>query len=132
MTMTDPIADMLTRIRNGVRNKATSVSMPSSRLKVEIARVLKDEGFITDYGVSGDGPRAALDVELRYGPEGEEIIRSIQRMSRPGCRRYRTVDDLPQVLDGLGIAILTTNKGVLSDRQCREQNVGGEVLCTVY
>jgi small subunit ribosomal protein S8 len=132
MTMTDPIADMLTRIRNAVRNRSMSVTMPASRLKVEIARVLKEEGYITGYSAADDGPRAILDIELKYGEEGEEVITDIQRYSKPGCRRYRTVNDLPQVLDGLGIAILTTNKGVMSDRQCREQNVGGEVLCTVY
>lgn len=132
MTMTDPIADMLTRIRNALRNREACVAMPGSRIKVNIAKVLKDEGYIIDYAVTDSAPRALLEITLKYGPEGEEIVRSIQRFSRPGCRRYRSVAEIPQVLNGLGIAILSTNKGVLSDRQCREQNVGGEVLCTVY
>ncbi len=132
MTMTDPIADMLTRIRNALRNRAETVSIPGSRIKVGIARVLKDEGYIADYSVESDGPKAVIHVKLKYGPEGEEVIRSIQRYSRPGCRRYRGVKEIPRVLNGLGIAVLSTPAGVLSDRECREKNVGGEVLCCVY
>ena len=132
MTMTDPIADMLTRIRNGVRVKVDSVKMPSSRMKVGIAEVLKTEGYIVDYAVHADGPKATLVVSLKYGPDGEDVIQHIQRQSKPGCRNYCGVRDIPRVLDGLGITILSTPKGVLSDRECRKQNVGGELLCTVY
>ncbi len=132
MVMTDPIADMLTRIRNAARNKFATVSIPSSRVKVGIAEVLKREGFINEYTILEDGPKVFLNVALKYGPEGEDVIRYIQRYSKPGCRRYRGVDDIPEVLNGLGIAILSTNKGVMSDKQAKKENVGGEVLCTVY
>jgi small subunit ribosomal protein S8 len=132
MTMTDPIGDMLTRVRNAARNRSETVSMPASRLKVDIAKVLKDEGYVIDFAVEGEGPKTVLNVQLKYGPDGEDVIQSIQRFSKPGCRRYRGVADLPKVLNGLGIAILSTNKGVMSDRKAREQRVGGEVLCTVY
>jgi small subunit ribosomal protein S8 len=130
--MTDPVADMLTRIRNAVRNKSPRVSMPGSRLKVEIARVMKEEGFITDYSVASDGVKAVLEVVLKYGPDGEQVISSIERFSKPGCRRYRGAGALPAVRNGLGISVLSTSKGILSDRQCRQQKVGGEVLCTIY
>ena len=130
--MTDPVADMLTRIRNAVRNKSPRVSMPGSRLKVEIARVMKEEGFITDYSVASDGPKALLEVILKYGPDGEQVISSIERFSKPGCRRYRGANSLPAVRNGLGISVLSTSKGILSDRQCRQHKVGGEVLCTIY
>jgi small subunit ribosomal protein S8 len=129
--MTDPIADLLTRIRNAVRNRAADCTVPGSGMKVRILDVLKREGYISAYEVFSDGPRSVLRVALKYGPDGEQIITNIDRFSKPGCRRYRTVDDLPRVRGGLGIAIVSTNKGVLSDRECREQNVGGEVLCTV-
>ncbi len=132
MTMTDPIADMLTRIRNANRNKIPSVTVPGSRIKVGIARVLKDEGFIGEYSVESDGPKATLQIQLKYGPEGEHVIRYIQRYSKPGCRRYRGVGEIPEVLNGQGISILSTPLGVLSDRECKEKNVGGEVLCCVY
>ncbi len=132
MTMTDPIADMLTRIRNATRNHSTQVSMPASRMKVNIARVLKDEGYVSDYTVGGDDVKAVLSIDLKYGPDGEQVIESIARFSKPGCRRYRGANELPQVLGGLGIAILSTSKGVLSDRECRKSNVGGEVLCTIH
>ncbi|MFQ5503651.1 MAG: 30S ribosomal protein S8 [Planctomycetota bacterium] len=132
MTMTDPIADMLTRIRNALRVRFREVAMPSSRMKVGVAKVLKDEGYIRDFDVESDGAKAVLLVTLKYGPDGEEVIRHLERYSRPGCRRYRGVSELPVVLDGLGISILSTTKGILSDRECRKQNVGGEVLCSVY
>jgi len=132
MVMTDPIADMLTRIRNAARNKFATVSIPSSRMKVGIAEVLKREGYINEYTILEDGPKAFLNVSLRYGPEGEDVIRYIQRYSKPGCRRYRGAEEIPEVLNGLGIAILSTNKGVMSDKQAKKENVGGEVLCTVY
>ena len=128
----DPIADMLTRIRNGVRAGKNEVKIPSSKVKVGIAQVLKDEGYITDFDRIEDGRQGILRVALRRGPHGQELIRSITRESRPGCRRYVEVDRIPRVLDGLGIAILSTSQGVLSDRVCRERRIGGELLCTVY
>lgn len=130
--MTDPIADMLTRIRNAVRNKSASVTMPSSRMKVNIAKVLKDEGYVTDYTVQEHGHAAHLSLDLKYGEDGEDVIRVIKRFSKPGCRQYRGVDDLPDVLGGLGIAVLSTNRGVMSDRKAREMKIGGEILCTIY
>jgi small subunit ribosomal protein S8 len=128
----DPVADMLTRIRNGLRVRRRHVQMPGSKLKAGIARVLKDEGYIHDYDVIADDKQGILRIALKYGPEGEQVIQSIQRLSKAGGRYYRGVADLPQVLNGLGIAIVSTSRGVLSNRECRRQNVGGEVLCTVY
>jgi small subunit ribosomal protein S8 len=129
--MTDPIADMLTRIRNANGRHLPSCAMPGSRLKVGILEVLKREGYIDTYEVAADGHRSVIRVQLRYGPEGEQAISKISRFSKPGCRRYRGVDELPQVRGGLGIAIVSTNQGILSDRECRKLRVGGEVLCTV-
>ena len=128
----DPIADMLTRIRNAVRVRRTQVVIPSSKLKVGIARVLKDEGYITGFDVIEDNKQGILRIDLKYGPRGEDVIRKIQRVSRVGRRVYRSVDDLPHVLDGLGVAIVSTSRGIMSDRMCRERNRGGELLCTVY
>ena len=129
--MTDPIADMLTRMRNALMSGASNCVVPGSRLKVAILDTMKREGFIQNYEVAADGPRSAIRVEFRFGPEGERVISSLARFSKPGCRRYRTVNDLPQVRGGLGIAVISTNQGVLSDRECRQRKVGGEVLCTV-
>lgn len=129
--MTDPIADMLTRLRNSVRNRADSCTMPGSRIKVGVLDALKREGYVGGYEVHADGERSVIRVELKYGPEGENVITRLERYSKPGCRRYRGVDDLPVVRGGLGIAVVSTNQGVLSDRECREKRVGGEVLCTV-
>jgi small subunit ribosomal protein S8 len=128
----DPIADMLTRIRNGTRAGKSEVKIPSSKVKVGIAQVLKDEGYISDFDQIDDGKQGVLRVTLRRGPQGQELIRSINRESRPGRRRYVEVDRIPRVLDGLGIAILSTSQGVLSDRACRERRIGGELLCTIY
>lgn len=128
----DPIADMLTRIRNAARIKRREVQMPRSKLKVGVAKVLKDEGYILDYDEIDDGKQGILRIMLKYGPRGEVVINSIDRVSRPGRRIYRGADDLWKVLDGLGIAIVSTSQGVMSDRECREKNAGGEVLCTVY
>ena len=130
MSMTDPISDMLTRIRNGQKANKVSVSMPASRVKVAIAGVLKDEGYITDFETSGEGAASTLMVELKYF-EGTPVIEKVQRVSKPGLRIYRGKDELPKVLGGLGIAIVSTSAGVMSDRQAREQGVGGEVICTV-
>ena len=131
--MTDPIADMLTRIRNAVGAKHTRVDMPTSRLKVEIARILQDEGYIQGFKLLEEtAPFKTLRVFLKYGPEGEKVIRNIERASRPGRRLYRRASQIKPVLDGLGIAVLSTSRGVMSDRQARTQKVGGELLCTVW
>ena len=127
----DPVADMLTRIRNAVRVRRKQVSIPSSKLKVGIARVLLEEGYINGFDVVADTKQGVLRVDLKYGPRGEDIIHRIRRESKAGCRVYKKVSELPRVLDGLGISIISTSKGVLSDRACREMNVSGEWLCTV-
>lgn len=128
----DPIADMLTRIRNGARARKVEVRIPSSKVKVGIAEVLKNEGYVGGYDLIEDTKQGLLRIALKYGRHGEDVIHSIRRASRPGCRRYVGVEGLPRVLDGLGIAIVSTSQGVLSDRVCRERRVGGELLCTVY
>jgi len=128
----DPIADMLTRIRNAARVHQREVKIPASKVKRGVARVLKEQGFIEGYDVVEDGKQGILRVDLRYGPRGEDVIHKIERASKPGRRRYAGANDVPRVLNGLGIAIVSTNRGVLSDSRCREHNVGGEVLCTVY
>ena len=130
MTMTDPISDMLTRIRNGQKARKVSVSMPASKAKEAVANVLKDEGYITDYSTDGEGAKKSLSVELKYF-EGVPVIESIQRSSRPGLRIYRGKEGLPKVLGGLGVAIVSTSAGVMSDRQAREKGIGGEVICVV-
>ena len=130
MSMTDPIADMLTRIRNGQKARMVSVSMPASKSKEAIASVLKDEGYIIDFSTEGEGATKTLSVELKYF-EGVPVIEKIQRTSRPGLRVYRGKEDLPKVLGGLGVAIVSTSAGVMSDRQAREKGIGGEVLCVV-
>ncbi|MDH3746998.1 MAG: 30S ribosomal protein S8 [Gammaproteobacteria bacterium] len=130
MSMTDPIADMLTRIRNGQNARKVSVSMPASNAKTAVAKVLKDEGYITDYSTDGDAAAKSLKVELKYF-EGVPVIENIQRASKPGLRIYRGKDDLPKVLGGLGVAIVSTSAGVMSDRQAREKGIGGELICIV-
>jgi len=130
MSMTDPIADMLTRIRNGQKARKLSVTMPSSTAKAAVAKVLKDEGYVTDFSETADGPKKELTVELKYY-EGKAVIEQVKRVSKPGLRIYRSMDDLPKVLGGLGVAIVSTSAGVMSDRQAREQGIGGEVLCIV-
>jgi small subunit ribosomal protein S8 len=129
--MTDPIADLLTRVRNALAIRADNCAVPGSKLKVRVLDVLKREGYISGYEVHASGPQSVINVNLRYGPEGEQIITSLRRYSSPGCRRYRGVEDLPRVRGGLGIAVVSTNQGVLSDRECRAKRVGGEVLCLV-
>ncbi len=130
--MTDPIADMLTRIRNASRINRENVSMPASREKVGIASVLMEEGFITSYEVHKAEPASRLDVKLKFGPDGEHVLRHIERVSKPGRRVYTGVRAIPRVLRGMGICVLSTPKGILSDRKAREENVGGELLCKVY
>lgn len=130
MSMQDPLADMLTRIRNAQMVGKASVSMPSSKLKTNVAKVLKDEGYITDFGVS-DTIKAELTIELKYF-EGKPVIAEIDRVSRPGLRSYAGKSKLPSVRGGLGVAIVTTSKGVMTDRAARAAGIGGEVLCTVF
>jgi small subunit ribosomal protein S8 len=130
--MTDPIADMLTRIRNAARVHKKSVSMPASTVKQGIANVLKEEGFIADFRVEPAQPAARLVLDLKYGETGDLVIRSIERVSKPGCRIYSSADELRPIVRGLGIQILSTPKGIVSDRVARRDRVGGEVLCKVY
>jgi len=130
--MTDPVADMLTRIRNAGRAGHADTTLPSSRMKLAIARVLKDEGFVDDVRVEAVGGKALLRIELRYGADGELLIDGIRRVSRPSCRVYVKAAAIPKVRNGLGISVLSTNKGVMSDRSAREQHVGGEILCEVW
>ena len=130
MSMTDPVADMLTRIRNAQMAEKLSVSMPSSKLKVAIAKVLKDEGFIDDFAVRENGAKPELDIALKYYA-GHPVIERIERVSKPGLRVYKGKDDLPRVMNGLGVAIVSTPKGVMTDRRARAGNMGGEVLCIV-
>lgn len=130
MSMTDPVADMLTRIRNGQMAEKLGVSMPSSKLKQAIAQVLQDEGYIEKFAVRDDDGKAQLDIELKYYA-GRPVIERIERVSRPGLRIYRGMQNLPKVMNGLGIAIVSTPKGVMTDRKARSVNVGGEVLCIV-
>lgn len=130
MSMTDPIADMLTRIRNGQGARKVSVSMPASKAKEAVAKVLKDEGYISGFSTGGEGAAKELTVELKYF-EGVPVIEKIQRTSKPGLRVYRGKEELPKVLGGLGVAIVSTSAGVMSDRQAREKGIGGEVICVV-
>src|SRR5262245_28928871 len=131
--MTDPIADMLTRIRNAVSAKHTRVDMPASRLKAEIARILQDEGYIQDFKLLEDaGPFKTLRLFLKYGPHGEKLITGVQRISRPGRRVYFGKEDVPEVLGGLGTSILTTSRGVMTGKAAVKAGVGGEVLCNVW
>lgn len=131
MNNQDPIADMLTRIRNANRVGRRMVLIPKSKICTGIAQVLKDEGYIEEFDVIDDERQGQIRVKLRYTSNGEKVIHAIDRQSKPGCRVYRKVGDLPQVLNGMGIAVVSTSKGVMSDRRAREANVGGELLCTV-
>ena len=130
--MTDPIADMLTRIRNAVRVERPHVDIPLSKVKRGLAEVLKREGYIWDWEEMADKPRSHLRVHLKYGPNGERIIRRIRRVSKPGRRIYKGSDGLKPILGGLGISILSTSRGVISDREARQRRLGGEVLCEVW
>lgn len=130
--VSDPIADMLTRIRNGLKAKFPKVDVPSSRLKLEIARILKDEGYILNYKIVDEGSHKAIRVYLKYQDGGAPVISNLERVSRPGCRVYVGSREIPKVLGGLGVSILTTPRGVMTGREARRQNVGGELLCRVY
>src|SRR5574344_924401 len=129
---TDPIADMLTRIRNANTVSHETVEMPSSKLKVELAKLLKDEGFITDYSVKEEGKFKILVITLKYDEKKRPVITKMERVSKPGLRSYCKSKNLPQVLGGLGIAIVSTSKGLLTDRKARKENIGGEVLCYIW
>lgn len=132
MVMTDPIADMLTRIRNANMVRHPELELPSSKLKVEIADILKREGYIRDYEVIEDNKQGILRIHLKYGVNNERVITGLKRISKPGLRVYAKADEIPRVLNGLGIAIVSTSKGVLSDKEAREQHVGGEVLAYIW
>ena len=129
---TDPIADMLTRIRNANMVSHPSVEIPASKLKVELAKLLKEEGFITDYTVKEVGKSKVLEIELKYDEKNKPVITSLKRVSKPGLRTYCKAKNLPQVLGGMGVAIVSTSKGLLTDRKARKENLGGEVLCYIY
>ena len=131
MSLSDPIADMLTRVRNAYRARHETVNVRASKICEGICRVLKEEGYVEDYTRVEDANQGLLRVYLKYGPRGEDVIVELKRASRPGRRLYCGVTDLPRPLNGMGISIVSTSKGVMSDRRCREANVGGEVLCTV-
>jgi len=130
--MTDPIADMLTRIRNANKAKFDKVDIPSSKIKVSIAKILKDEGYIRNFNVVSDNKQGVLQILLKYEGKGEAIISEIKRVSKPSCRMYFNKDDIPSIRSGLGLAILSTSKGILSDKEARRQQVGGEVICTFW
>jgi small subunit ribosomal protein S8 len=130
MSLQDPIADMLTRIRNGHARSRTNVVMPSSKQKVAIAEILKEEGYIAGFAVQADGPKKTLDIELKYY-EGKPVIEMIQRVSRPSLRKYKKSGDILKVKSGLGTAIVSTSKGLMTDKTAREQGIGGEVLCII-
>jgi len=132
MSMSDPLADMLTRIRNAAESHFRSVEMPLSKLKASVADVLKREGFIEDYHIVGDGPQGTLKIDLKYGANNERVINGVRRVSKPGHRQYKPSDKIPKVMSGLGVAILSTSQGLMTDKQARQLNVGGEVLCEVW
>lgn len=131
MSLSDPIADMLTRIRNAASAEKMEVEIPSSKLKAAIAHVLKKKGFIDDFSVDGDGPKKNLKLALKY-LDGESVIEGLERVSKPSRRVYASADNMPRVLGGLGVAIVSTSKGVMTDREARKENIGGEVLCYVW
>lgn len=129
---TDPVSDLLTRIRNGARARLAQVSVPHSKLKLEICKVLKEEGYIVDFTAVPDQKQGTIDVTLRYNDRRQSVINTIRRVSKPGLRKYMRSTEIPRIHTGLGIMILTTSQGVMSDRRCREKNVGGEALCAVW
>ncbi len=133
MAMTDPVADMLTRIRNANMAKKDTVDIPTSKIKARVAEILKEEGFIKNFKAIEDGnPQGILRLQLKYGPDGEKVITGLKRISKPGMRVYAKKDDIPRVLGGLGIAIISTSQGVVTDREARKMELGGEVICYVW
>jgi small subunit ribosomal protein S8 len=129
--MTDPIADLLTRIRNAVAIDRKQVSIPYSKVKEQVCRVLSEEGFIDDYRITEEGHKT-LHVFLKYGPDGERVINKIERVSKPGRRLYSSAKEMPRVLNGMGILVVSTSSGIMTDRVCREKNLGGELICSVW
>jgi small subunit ribosomal protein S8 len=132
MVLTDPIADMLTRIRNANMAEKTVVAMPHSKMKSELARLLKAEGFIKDYTLENDGGKSVLNIFLKYTIDREPVIQGLRRISKPSCRKYVNSEEIPRVLGGIGLAILSTSSGIMTDAEAREKKVGGEVLCYVW
>jgi len=132
MSQTDPIADLLTRIRNAARIRKREVTIPSSKLKVEVAKILKEEGYIRNFKVVDDNKQGILNIALKYTDDNQSVISGLRRVSRPGCRLFCTRDSIPKVLDGLGIAIISTSKGMQTGRKCEELGVGGEILCYIW
>lgn len=132
MSLTDPIADILTIIRNALKVKKKEVSIPSSRIKVEIAKILKEEGYIKNFKVIDDNKQGILSLMLKYTEDNKNVISGLRRVSRPGCRIYCKRDEIPKVLDGLGIAVISTSKGIATGKKCKELGVGGEVLCYIW
>jgi small subunit ribosomal protein S8 len=132
MSQTDPIADMLTRIRNAAQTKKKEVTIPSSKLKVEIAKILKEEGYVRNYKVTDDKRQGILNISLKYADDSSSVISGIRRVSRPGRRLFCTRESIPKVLDGLGSAVISTSKGVMTDRRCAELGLGGEILCYIW
>ncbi len=132
MSMTDPISDLLTRIRNATTVRHDRTDIPASKMKLEVAKILKQEGFIRTFKVLEEGPQGLIRIYLKYAEDGEPAIHGLRRVSRPGRRVYRGVDDLPKVHNGLGVAVVSTNRGVLTDEQARGLRVGGEVLCEIW
>jgi small subunit ribosomal protein S8 len=132
MTMTDPVSDFLTRIRNATLVRHDRTDVPASKMKLEIAKILKQEGFIRTFKLLEEGPQGVIRIYLKYSDDGEPAIHGLQRVSKPGRRVYRAVGDLPKVRNGLGVAVVSTNRGVLTDEQARGLQVGGEVLCEIW
>ena len=132
MVLTDPIADMLTRIRNAHMAEKKVVQMPHSKMKSEIARILKAEGFIKDYTMENDGGKSVLNVFLKYTTDREPVVQGLRRISKPSCRKYANSEEVPRVLGGIGVAILSTSSGVMTDNEARQKKIGGEVLCYVW
>ena len=131
--MTDPISDMLTRMRNALMSRHTRVEMPSSKVKVELAKILKEEGYIDNFKVLEEpGNKRRLAMQLRFGPRGQRVLTGLERVSRPGCRVYAAKDELPTVLGGLGISIVSTSKGIMSGDEARQRRLGGEVICRIW
>ncbi len=132
MVMTDPIADMLTRIRNANSINHSTVEIPGSKLKMELARIFKEEGFVRDVEFVNDGKQGTIRIMLKYGPQKDKVISGIKRISKPGLRVYAQKDQIPKVLGGLGIAVLSTSQGIMTDKQARQKGIGGEVICYVW
>ena len=132
MTMTDPIADMLTRIRNSLRASHQDVEIPSSKLKINLAKILKSEGYIRNFKIISDGPKKNIKIFLKFDESGDPVITGLKRVSKPSCRVYKKSSEIPKALNGFGVNIVSTSKGLLTDREARKLNVGGEIVCTLW